>query len=81
MNVAGLSLERKNTHMKENIHVEIKIAMAFARLRSGIFLQMCGKVYDIVENIASITVREFGSIIQKPLKPFVIPKLRRNKIK
>jgi hypothetical protein len=67
--------------MKQNIHVEIKITMALAQLGSGNFLQMCGEVYDIAENIASITVKEFCSIIKKHLKPLVIPKLTKNKIK
>jgi hypothetical protein len=42
---------------------------------------MCGEVYDIAKNITSITMREFCLIIRKHLKPLVIPKLTRNKIK
>jgi hypothetical protein len=54
LRVVGLGLERKNTHMREHIHVETKIMMAFTRLGSGIFLQMCREVYGIVESATSI---------------------------
>jgi hypothetical protein len=33
----GPSLERKNTHMREHIHVETKITMAFTLLGNGFF--------------------------------------------
>jgi hypothetical protein len=42
---------------------------------------MCGEVYGIAESISSIIVREFCSTIKKHLKPFMILKLTRNKIK
>ncbi len=77
----GPSLERKNTHMREHIHVETKITMAFTRLGSGIFLQMCGKVYGIAKSATSIIMREFYSTIRKHLKPLMIFKLTKNKIK
>ncbi len=51
----GLSLEEKNTHMKENIPIETRIAMALARLGSGNSLQMCGEVYNIAKNTSIIT--------------------------
>ncbi len=57
MKVVGLSLEQKNTYMKENIPIETKITMALTQLSSWNSLQMCGEVYDIVENIASIIVK------------------------
>ncbi len=47
----GPSLERKNTHMREHIHVEIKITMAFTQLGNGIVLQMCGEVYGIAKKV------------------------------
>jgi hypothetical protein len=79
--VVGPSLERENTNMRESIHVEARVAMALARLGSGNSLQMCGEVYGIVESMTSIIVKEFCVAIQKHLKPLVIPKLTRNKIK
>jgi hypothetical protein len=42
---------------------------------------MCGKVYGIVKNTTSIVVRELFSAIKKQLKPLVIPKLIKDKIK
>jgi hypothetical protein len=67
--------------MRENIHVDTKVSMALARLGSGNSLHKCGKVYGIVEDMASIIMREFCRAIRKHLKPLVIPKLTRNKIK
>jgi hypothetical protein len=42
---------------------------------------MCGKVYGIAQSTTSITVRELFSAIKKHLKPLVIPKLIKDKIK
>jgi hypothetical protein len=42
---------------------------------------MCGKVYDIEKNTRSIIVKEFYLAIRKQLKPLVIPKLTKDKIK
>ncbi len=61
--------------------MKAKVAMALTRLGSGNSLQICGKVYDIVESMASIIVREFYVVNRKQLKPLVIPKLIKNKIK
>ncbi len=47
--VVGSSFEWKNTHMRENIHVEIRIAMALALLSNGNSLQMCKEVYGIID--------------------------------
>jgi hypothetical protein len=43
--VVGTSLERKNTNMRKNIHVETKVAMALAILGNGNSLQMCGELF------------------------------------
>jgi hypothetical protein len=55
--------------------------MAFARLGSGDHLQMYEEVYGITKNTSSIIVKELYLAIKKHLKPLVIPKLTRNKIK
>jgi hypothetical protein len=55
--------------------------MAFTQPSNGIFLQMCGKVYGIAKNTTSFIVREFYSTIKILLKPLVIPKLTRDKMK
>jgi hypothetical protein len=44
-------------------------------------MKMCGKVYDIAKITTSIIVRKFCVAVRKHLKPLVIPKLIRNKIK
>ncbi len=61
--------------------MEVIVVMAFARLGSGNSLQMCGELYSIVESTTSIIVRKFCAVIRKNLKPLVILKLTRNKIK
>jgi hypothetical protein len=67
--------------MRENIPIEFRVAMVLTRLGSENSLQMCGEVYVIAKSIMSITVREFFVTIRKHLKPLVILKLTRNKIK
>jgi len=42
---------------------------------------MCGEVHGIAKNTTSIIMREFCSTIKKHLKPLVIPKLTKDKIK
>jgi hypothetical protein len=42
---------------------------------------MCGEVYGIAKSMASILVREFCIAIRKRLKPLMIHKLIKNKIK
>jgi len=79
--VVGPSLEQKNTNMRESIPMKVIIAMTLTKLGSGNILQMCGEVYGIAESMASIIVREFCVAIKKHLKPLVISKLTKNKIK
>jgi hypothetical protein len=57
------------------------VVMVLARLGNGNSSQMCGEVYGIVESTKSIIVKEFCVAIRKSLKPLVILKLSRNKIK
>jgi hypothetical protein len=61
--------------------MEVIVVMAFARLGNGNSLQMCGEVYGIAKSTTSIIVREFCVAMKKNLKPLVILKLTRNKIK
>jgi hypothetical protein len=76
------SLEQKNTHMRENnILTEIIITMALTELGNKNSLQMCGKFYGIIENTTSNSMNEFYSAIRNHLKPLVIPKLTKDKIK
>ncbi len=44
-------------------------------------MHKCEKVYDIVKSTTSIIVKELFSAIKKHLKPLVIPKLIKDKIK
>jgi hypothetical protein len=78
--VVGLSLQQKNTNMRKNIPMEAIVVMVFARLSSGNSLQMCGEVYGIADTTTSI-MKEFCVVMRKNLKPLVILKLTRNKIK
>jgi ABC-type Na+ transport system ATPase subunit NatA len=59
--VVGPSLERENTNMRENIHVEAREAMVLARLGCENSLQMYAEVYGIVESTTSIIVRNVKS--------------------
>jgi hypothetical protein len=40
--------------MRENIHIEIKVAMVLTRLGNENLLQPCKKVYGIVKNTTSL---------------------------
>jgi hypothetical protein len=62
--VVGPSLERKYTNMRKNILVKGRITMVIIRLCIGNSLQMCEKVYGIVESTTSIIVQEFWISIQ-----------------
>jgi hypothetical protein len=55
--------------------------MTLSRLGSENSLQMCKEVYDIAECMASIIVREFCVATKSHLKPLVIHKSTKNKIK
>ncbi len=55
----------KNTHMRKNIHVETRVAMALTRLSGELFWQMYGKVYGIAKSTTSIIMKEFYSTIKK----------------
>ncbi len=52
--VVGPILKWKNTNMRENIHIEIKVAMVLTRLGNENLLQPCKKVYGIVKNTTSL---------------------------
>ncbi len=79
--VVGSSVEWKNTHMRKNILIETKVAMALTWLNNENPLQMCGEFYGIAKNITSIIMREFSLASRKPLKPLMISKLIKDKIK
>ncbi len=66
---------------ENNIPTEIKVTMAFTRLGNENSLQMCGKFYGIIKSTTSNLMKEFYSVIRKHLKPLVIPKLIKDKIK
>jgi hypothetical protein len=72
---------KKNTNIRQNVHVKTRITIAFPRLGREISLQMCGEVYDIIESMELVIGIDFFAIIIKLLKSLVIPKLIRNKIK
>jgi hypothetical protein len=67
--------------MREKKSIETIVGMIIARLGSGNSLQMCGEVYGIVKSITSIIMKEFCETIRNHLKPLVMFKLFKNKVK
>jgi hypothetical protein len=72
--IVAPSLVREDTHLRESILLEIRVAISLSRLSIGNILQMYGEVYGISRSSASIIVREFCVAIKKHLKPLVIRK-------
>ncbi len=68
-NVVVLSLGRAIV-MKSGIPFETQVTITLFHISSGNTLQMCGEVYEVVESIAFIIVRDF--CIRKHLKPLVL---------
>jgi len=67
--------------MRESIPIETRITMALAQLNSKNSLQMCREVYGVIESTTLIIAKKLYLTIIKHLKPLVIPKLTRNKMK
>jgi len=67
--------------MQKKILLKVKVLMVFTKLGSQNSLQICGKVYGIVKNMASIIMREFYVLVKTHFKPLVILKLIKNNIK
>jgi hypothetical protein len=61
--------------------MNVIVTMILTKLGSGNSLQICGEIYGIAKSMASIILKEFCVVIRKHLKPLVIPKLTKNKIK
>jgi hypothetical protein len=55
--------------------------MTLSRLGGENELHVCKEVYDIAECMASIIVKRFCATIKSHLKPLVIHKLTKKKIK
>jgi hypothetical protein len=72
--IVAPSLARKDTHLRESISLETRVAISLSRLSTGNTLQMCGEVYGISRSSASIIIKEFCVAIKKHLKPLVIRK-------
>ncbi len=66
---------------KKKVFVEVRVIMILTRLGSENSLQIFGKVYGIIENMASIIMREFYVIVKTFFKPLAILKLIKNNIK
>jgi hypothetical protein len=54
----GHVLKKKDTHLRENISVECRVAVNLSRLATRNSLRMIGDVYGIGLNTTSIIVRE-----------------------
>ncbi len=57
--IVALSLGRAIFHMKSCIPFETQVTITLFHLSSGNTLQMCGEMYEVVESIAFIIVRDF----------------------
>jgi len=55
---------KKNTNIRENVHVKTRITMTFPRLGREISLQMCGKFYEIMESMELVIGIDFFAIIE-----------------
>jgi DNA replication protein DnaD len=55
--------------------------MALAKLGSENSLQMCKEIYGMIKSMTLIIIKEFCATIKKHLKPLMILKLIKNKIK
>jgi len=79
--VVDSNFEWKMQTSKKKILVEVRVIMILTILGSENSLQICRKVYGIVENMASIIMKEFYVVVKTHLKPLAIPKLIKNNIK
>jgi hypothetical protein len=61
--------------------LETRVAVALARIGSGIFLQMVGEVYGITKTTISIIVQKFCEVVFRHLKPIVFMKPTNIRIK
>ncbi len=79
--VSNKYLQRKHTHFILTIPLETRVAVALARIGSGIFLQMVGEVYGITKTTISIIVQKFCEVVFRHLKPIVFMKPTNIRIK
>ena len=70
-NLLGLVLEKKNTHLRDSISVECRVAIILYRLGSGNTLIMIADLFGLGESTTSIIVRECYEAIRILLKPLV----------
>ena len=70
----GHVLKKKNTHLRESINVECRIAVTLSRLATGNSLRMIEDVYGIGLNTTSIIMRECCEAIAIQQQPLVFPK-------
>ena len=70
----GHVLKKKDTHLRQSISVERRIAITLARLASGNSLQMVGDLFGVGLSTSSIIVRECCEAIRIHLRPLVFKK-------
>ena len=70
----GPVLKKKDTHLRENISVECKVAVTLSRLATGYSLRMIGDIYGIRLSTTSKIMRECCEAIRIQLRPLVFPK-------
>jgi hypothetical protein len=70
----GTYFEGKNTHLRESISVQCRVAVALSRLTTKKSLTMIGDVYGIGLNITSIIMKECCEAIRIQLRSLVFLK-------
>ena len=75
------SLSRKDTNFRTSNIFRYRIPLSMNKLSSGNSLRSGVETYRINESIASIILREFGSAIEKHLKPLLIEKQSKSTLK
>jgi len=70
----GPVLKKKDTHLRESIIMERRIAIIFSRLATDNSLQMVGDLFGVGLSTTSIIVRECCEAIRIHLRPLVFKK-------
>ena len=74
-NLLGPILKKKNTHLRDSILVECRVAITLYRLGRGNTLIIIADLFGLEESTTSKTVRECCEAIRILLKPLVLKDL------
>ena len=62
--ILGLYLQLKNTHMRETISIESRVAVSLQRLETGNTMCIVREVYEVGENIISMIIILLGRLVR-----------------